>query len=132
LASGNVDAAKAMNVPESSATAALAPATPPMAGTSYNTVQAPAQEASTRVVQYTQRAKYIAGRAFFQNGNQWIDNNVSKQNDAKSVRVKFGSDDYFALLAQHPEAQPWLALGQNVKLLLASTVYDIYDDAATN
>jgi len=132
LASGNVDAAKAMNVPEASSTAVFAAPAAPMAGTSYNTVQAPAQDAGTRVVQYTQRAKYIAGRAFFQNGNQWIDNNVSRQNDAKSVRIKFGSDDYFALLAQHPEAQPWLALGQNVKLLLASTVYDIYDDTATN
>ena len=102
-----------------------------MAGTSYNTVQAPAADAASRVVQYTQRAKYIAGRAFFQNGNQWIDNNVSAQNDEKSVRIKFGSDDYFALLEQHPEARPWLALGQNVKVLLNSTVYDIYDDATS-
>jgi len=128
----NSNAAAAMNVPTATATAALAPAAPPMAGTSYNTVEAPAPDASTRVLQYTQRAKYIAGRAFFQNGNQWIDNNVSRQNDTNSVRIRFGSDDYFALLAQHPEARPWLALGQNVKLLLASTVYDIYDSGAAN
>ncbi len=128
LTSVNAEAAKAMNVPVDAVTATTAP----MSGTSYNTIQAPALEAGTRVVQYTQRAKYIAGRAFFQNGNQWIDNSVSKQNGGQSVRIKFGSDDYFALLAAHPEARPWLALGQNVKLLLASTVYDIYDDTATN
>ena len=81
---------------------------------------------------------YLAGLptpihvAFFQNGNQWIDNNVSAQNDEKSVRIKFGSDEYFALLEQHPEARPWLALGQNVKVLLNSTVYDIYDDSTGN
>jgi hypothetical protein len=97
--------------------------------TSYNTVQAPASDAGARVVQYTQRAKYIAGRAFFQNGNQWVDNKVSTQNADKSVRIKFGSDEYFTLLAKYPEARPWLALGENVKVLLASTVYDIYDDA---
>jgi Ca-activated chloride channel family protein len=124
LSRGNEEAAVAMSVP---VTAAMAPATP-MGGTSFNTVQAPAADAGSRVLQYTQRAKYIAGRAFFQNGNQWIDNNVSKQNDEKSVRVKFGTDEYFALLVQHPEARPWLALGENVKVLLGSTVYDVYDD----
>ena len=127
LTAGNVSAAVAMSVPTS---AVMAPAPQAMHGTSYNTIAGASPDASTRVVQYTQRAKYIAGRAFFQNGNQWIDNNVSKQNEAKSVRVKFGSDDYFALLEKHPEARPWLALGQNVKLLLASTVYDVYGDTS--
>lgn len=130
ISKANTDAAIAMNVPASVAMPATS--APVMGGTSYNTIQEASLDANARVIQYTQRAKYIAGRAFFQNGNQWIDNNVSKQNDDKSVRIKFGSDDYFALLAQHPEARPWLALGQNVKLLLASTVYDIYDDSATN
>ncbi len=102
-----------------------------MTGTSYNTVSAPSANSATRVVQYTQRAKYIAGRAFFQNGNQWIDNNVSTKNDEKSVRIKFGSDEYFALIAQHPEARPWFALGQNIKLLLGSSIYDIYDDSTS-
>jgi len=129
LANANAEAAVAMNVPAETATAAP---TAPMPGTSYNTVQPPSADASTRVVQYTQRAKYVAGRAFFQNGNQWIDNNVSKQNGGPSVRIKFGSDDYFNLIAQNPEARPWLALGQNIKVVLNNTVYDIYDDTATN
>ena len=127
LARANADAATSMNVPVD-VLAAPAVATP-MAGTSYNTISAPARDANARVVQYTQRAKFIAGRAFFQNGNQWIDSNVSAQNATNPVRVKFGTDDYFTLVAQHPEARPWLALGQNVKLLLASTVYDIYGDS---
>jgi Ca-activated chloride channel family protein len=126
LETANLDAAKVLNVP-TEAVAATAQATP-MGGTSYNTIVARSADANTRVVQYAQRAKYIAGRAFFQNGNQWIDNNVSAKNDANPVRIKFGSDDYFALLTQHPEAQPWLALGQNVKLLLGASVYEIYGD----
>jgi Ca-activated chloride channel family protein len=130
LTAGNANAAVAMNVPATTVTAALA--APAMPGTSYNTIQAPAADADTRVVQYTQRAKYVAGRAFFQNGNQWIDNNVSTQNNSASVRIKFGSDEYFNLVAHNPEARPWLALGQNVKLVLNNTVYDIHDDTATN
>jgi len=128
LSTVNAEAAVAMAVPAEAAKAAGSMSMTAMQGTSYNTIQAPAADASTRVIQYTQRAKYIAGRAFFQNGNQWIDNNVSAQNSANSVRVKFGSDEYFTLLEQHPEARPWLALGQNVKLLLGSNVYDIYSD----
>ena len=119
-----------MNVP---ATRPPRPPRAPMARHAATTPsQAPSPDANTRVVQYTQRAKYIAGRAFFQNGNQWIDNNVSAQNAAKACAIKFGSDEYFALLAQHPEARPWLALGENVKLLLASTVYEIYDEHKLN
>ncbi len=129
LASGNVEAAAALNVPMDKVVSA--PATP-MAGTSYNTVQAPSLDANTRVVQYTQRAKYVSGRAFFQNGNQWIDTHVSQQNSDHCVRVKFGSDEYFALMTKHPEARPWLALGQNMRVYLDATVYDIYDDTVAN
>jgi Ca-activated chloride channel family protein len=131
LQQSNLHAALAMNIPTESATTVATAAPAPMAGASYNTVQAPSNDASTRVLQYTQRAKYIDGRAFFQNGNQWVDNNVSAQNDAKSTRIKFGSDDYFALLAKHPEARAWLALGQNVKLFLDSMTYEIYGDSSS-
>ncbi len=128
LTAGNANAAMAMNLPTS--VVMSAPVAAPMSGTSYSTVQTPSQDVSTRVIQYTQRAKYVAGRAFYQNGSQWVDNNVSKQNSDKSVRIKFGSDEYFALITQHPEARPWLALGQNVKLLLGTSIYEIYGDAA--
>lgn len=94
--------------------------------------QMPSQDASTRVVQYTQTAKYLNGRAFYRNGNQWVDSNVSKQNGGKEVRLKFGSPEYFDFASQHPEARAYLSLGQNVKLILANTVYDIYDDSDPN
>ena len=44
---------------------------------------------------------------------------------SKRQHVQFNSDDYFALLKKHPEAAPWLALGQNVLLALDDTVYEI-------
>ena len=63
------------------------------------------------------------GRTFFQNGKQWIDSNA--QNAKKHERVQFNSEAYFALLKKHPEAAPWLALGQNVLLALDDTAYEI-------
>jgi hypothetical protein len=38
---------------------------------------------------------------------------------------QFNSEEYFNLLTKHPEAGPWLALGQNVVLTLDDTVYEI-------
>src|SRR6266566_1351563 len=79
--------------------------------------------AAARLGQYTQQSKFVNGRAFFRNGNQWIDSNA--QNTAKRQRVQFNSEEYFNLLTKYPEAGPWLALGQNVVLKLDDTVYEI-------
>src|SRR3954447_23171280 len=85
---------------------------------------APAETPATaRLSQYTQQSRFVNGRAFFQNGNQWIDS--SAQKTAKRQRVQFNSEEYFNLLTKHPEAGPWLALGQNVVLTLDDTVYEI-------
>jgi len=79
--------------------------------------------AAPRLGQYTQQSRFVNGRAFFQNGNQWIDSNA--QNTSKRQRIQFNSEEYFNLLTKHPEAGPWLALGQNVVLKLDDTVYEI-------
>jgi len=47
------------------------------------------------------------------------------QNATKRQRVQFNSEAYFDLLKQHPEAAPWMALGQSVVLALDDTVYEI-------
>jgi Ca-activated chloride channel family protein len=80
--------------------------------------------AAARLSQYTQQSRFVNGRAFFQNGNQWIDSNA-QNNTAKRQRVQFNSEEYFNLLTKHPEVGPWLALGQNVVLTLDDTVYEI-------
>jgi hypothetical protein len=85
---------------------------------------APAARAeSDRVTQYTQQSKFVNGRAFFQNGKQWVDTNA--QNATKRERIQFNSEAYFDLLKKHPKAAPWMALGQNVLLALDDTVYEI-------
>jgi Ca-activated chloride channel homolog len=87
-------------------------------------VTAPAARAeSDHLMQYTQQSKFVNGRAFFQNGKQWVDTNA--QNATKRERVQFNSEAYFDLLKKHPEAAPWLALGQNVLLALDDTLYEI-------
>jgi Ca-activated chloride channel family protein len=77
--------------------------------------------------QYAQQAKVIAGRTFYLNGEQWIDAEVQKATNAPRVRVQFGSPEYFDLLKQHARAQAWFAAGRNVQLVLAGTVYEVYE-----
>src|SRR4051794_1104323 len=79
--------------------------------------------AAARLTGYTQQPKFVNGRAFFQNGRQWIDPNA--QTAPNRQRIQFNSDDYFDLLNKYPDAAQWLALGQNVVLTLGDTVYEI-------
>ncbi|MGI9088769.1 MAG: VIT domain-containing protein [Chthoniobacterales bacterium] len=87
---------------------------------------APAESGnSARVAQYTQRSKFVNGRAFYQNGKEWID--ATAQRLTRRERVPFNSAEYFAFLEKHPEAAAWLALGRNLQVALGDTVYEITD-----
>jgi Ca-activated chloride channel family protein len=86
-----------------------------------------AVDMANQVTQYTQQTRFVNGRNFFQNGNQWIDTLVQKQQQAKKVRIQFNSQEYFDLLAKEPQARPWLALGQNVQFVLGEKLYEVYE-----
>ena len=89
----------------------------------------PAAEPAVRLAQYSQQGKgqFVAGRNVFQNGNQWVDSQAQKQQNARRLRIQFNSPEYFDLAAKQPKALPWLALGQNVQFVLDDTVYEIYE-----
>lgn len=87
-------------------------------------VASPATRAENeRFQQYAQQNRFVNGRTFYQNGNQWIDANV--QNLRKRQSLKFNSPEYFTFLNHHPEAAQWMALGSNVQFALADTIYEI-------
>jgi Ca-activated chloride channel family protein len=78
---------------------------------------------------YAQQARVVNGRAFYQNGNTWSDGTVqeayAKNRTLRQQQIKFNSDDYFSLLKKHPEAAQWLALGEEVDLVLDDTLYQV-------
>jgi Ca-activated chloride channel family protein len=88
---------------------------------------APELRARNQLVEYAQQSRFVNGRNFFQNNSQWTDAEVQKHQDAKRVRLQFGSAEYFAFAAKNREALPWLALGQNVQFVLNGTVYEVYE-----
>jgi Ca-activated chloride channel family protein len=80
-----------------------------------------------KVDSYAQQTQFVSGKNFFLNGNQWLDTAVQKIPNARTVRIQFGSKEYFDLLAEHPQAAPWLALGQNVRFALDGVVYEVVE-----
>jgi Ca-activated chloride channel family protein len=72
-------------------------------------------------------SRFVGGRTFFQNGDQWLDARVQQAPQARQVRIQFNSAEYFDLVGKHPEVRPWLALGQNVQFVLGDAVYAIYE-----
>jgi Ca-activated chloride channel family protein len=77
---------------------------------------------------YAQQVRVVNGRSFYQNTNVWTDSSVQSNSQLKQKQIKFGSDDYFALLKQHPEASSWLALGDQMDLVIDDAVVTIRPD----
>ena len=75
-----------------------------------------------------QQTRWVAGKAFTQNGSNWSDSTIqSVKQDAKRNRVQFASKEYFDLLASKPESAQWLALGRNVQFTLGSELYEVFE-----
>jgi Ca-activated chloride channel family protein len=126
----SADAAVELNAFEvSAATSMAAAAKAAPAATFGGSARAPALATAAReqIASAQQNARNVAGKTFFQNGTQWLDSDVQRAKPAKTVRVQFGSGDYFKLLADQPAAAEWLALGQNVQFTLGGTLYDIFE-----
>jgi len=84
-------------------------------------------KSKARLLDYSQQTRFVAGKSFFRNDNEWVDAAVQKAGNAKKTRIQFGSHEYFDLMAAKPKTAPWLALGQNVRFVLEGTIYDIYE-----
>jgi Ca-activated chloride channel family protein len=74
---------------------------------------------------YAQQSRVVNGRAFYQNGTTWTDSTAQARSDLKQQQIQFNSDEYFALLSKHPDAAAWLALGNEVDVVIGDTLYQI-------
>lgn len=77
---------------------------------------------------YVQQARVVNGRAFYQNGKVWNDSTAQSQQNLRQQKVKFNSEEYFALIKKHPNAMQWLSLGNDVDVVLGDTLYQIRDE----
>ena len=74
---------------------------------------------------YTSRQALITvgSRTFYRDGETWVDSLVKQDTD--KTKIELFSDAYFRLLDEHPEAGPYLALGEHVVFVLEGTAYEI-------
>ncbi len=72
----------------------------------------------------------VRGRAVYQNNNNWLDANIAlkagENNNLKTNRVKFNSEEYFKLM-QKEGANDFLALGRNVRFMMDNEVFEVYE-----
>ena len=76
---------------------------------------------------YAQQVRMVNGRAFYQNGSVWTDSTAQGKPGLRQKSIRFGSEEYFDLLRKNTGAAPWLALGNNVDVVVDSTLYSIRD-----
>ena len=69
----------------------------------------------------------VQGRKFIQRGCEWIDAAVLRMPLAPRIRVRFDSRHFFELLQRFPRTLPLLTATRNIRLVLAGTVYEIYE-----
>lgn len=93
---------------------------------SANTVDAPVDPA---VDGAAQTVKYVGMRTFLNVDGVWIDTQFDRDN-AQTIKVQFGSDDYLALAAARPELASAFALGQRVIVVLEGKAYEVTVDKA--
>ncbi len=82
-------------------------------------------------VHLSQQVQQIGARTFYNDGRNWVDGDIQKNEKAKRVQIKFGSREYFDLLTRIPEAASWLALATNVQFTHGDTIYEIIEAAPT-
>ena len=69
----------------------------------------------------------IRGHHFVQRGRTWVDTEVDKIPNAKRIRVRFDSHEFFELLIKYPRTLPYVTSTRNLELALDDTVYEIYE-----
>lgn len=70
----------------------------------------------------------INGRAFYNNGSQWIDiKTETTKTNLNMIKLKFASDEYFKFLQSNTAASPYFALGNNVKFVYNGNIIEIYE-----
>lgn len=77
--------------------------------------------------EHTPETFFVRGRKFIHRGSQWIDEAVENMPDARHIRIRFDTPEFFRLLAKRPELVPNIGIARNVQVALGDTIYEIYE-----
>lgn len=69
--------------------------------------------------------QFVGTKNFFNQSNVWVDSDLRNESKLPETVVKFGSDEYFALVAREPELGQYFSLGEEVVVVLKGRVYRV-------
>ena len=73
----------------------------------------------------TEAVRRVAGKTFYLLDGVWTDSEFKSDSKLPETVVKFGSDEYFALVKQVPQLGSYLALGNRVVVVFDGRVYRV-------
>jgi hypothetical protein len=77
----------------------------------------------------TNAVRRLAGKTFYLIDNVWTDSEFKSESHLPETVVSFGSEEYFALLKQHPKLGSYFSLAERVLVVFEGRVYRV--NAAT-
>ena len=69
----------------------------------------------------------VESKTFYLIDGVWTDSEFKAESRLPETALVFGSDEYFALLKQHPKLGSYFALGQRVLVVFEGRVYRVND-----
>lgn len=83
------------------------------------------QDGEQILIRNTNSNQFIANKNFFNRSNVWVDTDFAAEKKLPETTVKFGSDEYFALVANERGLAQYLALGTQVVVVWNGRVYRV-------
>ena len=81
--------------------------------------------ASFKSEEKSDSVRYVGGKTFYLDNKVWIDSEFKTESRLPETVLVFGSDEYFALLKQHPKLGTYFALGESVVVVFEGRVYRV-------
>ncbi len=73
----------------------------------------------------TDAVRRVGGKTFYLIDDVWTDSEFKAENRLPETALTFGSDEYFALLKQHPKLAGFFSLGERVVVVFEGRVYRV-------
>jgi Ca-activated chloride channel family protein len=80
-----------------------------------------------RLKNLTNQIRHIKGRAIYNVGKFWVDSLVQEQKNKVMTRIQFNTKKYYSFIRKNPYSSQFLSLGKNVRFVLNSQIYEIYE-----
>ena len=71
--------------------------------------------------------RLVNGRSFYLIRNKWVDSALIDHNKQKPIRIRFLSEQYFALMHANSIINQYLSIGKNVVFFLGNKIYEIHE-----